>query len=279
MEIINNQRDAATSIGELRQHPVDHRRCIEVRCRCRRFRAAVCTGGVTDRVEQGKPELLGVLLVALHLQHGEPARLPRTVGPGAQQRRLPAAGRSRDDRHLPRRRAIQGSDKITPVDQPGSCWSHRQRPALISTPDTPGAGHAVLAPSVSVPGQRACCQPRANPRFCCQPRESPGSGDDLLPAWRQAWDVPKLAQPPGACSETPGRYRDITSLRRRQRPRSAHPAVGTGPAIRDRACCLTRSTAAGGSRRPGLALLVIATTQLMVVLDATIVNVVLPHVQ
>jgi len=36
-----------------------------------------------DRVEQGQPELLGVLLVALHLQHGKPARLARTVGPGA----------------------------------------------------------------------------------------------------------------------------------------------------------------------------------------------------
>ena len=38
-------------------------------------------------------------------------------------------------------------------------------------------------------------------------------------------------------------------------------------------------TAGGGSRRPGLALVVIATAQLMVVLDATIVNVALPHVQ
>jgi len=39
------------------------------------------------------------------------------------------------------------------------------------------------------------------------------------------------------------------------------------------------ATAAGGSRRRGLALVVIATAQLMVVLDATIVNVALPHVQ
>src|SRR6266571_5003359 len=39
------------------------------------------------------------------------------------------------------------------------------------------------------------------------------------------------------------------------------------------------ATANGGSRRLGLALLVIATAQLMVVLDATIVNVALPHVQ
>ena len=37
--------------------------------------------------------------------------------------------------------------------------------------------------------------------------------------------------------------------------------------------------AGGGNRRRGLALLVIATAQLMVVLDATIVNVALPHVQ
>src|SRR5215468_4747709 len=38
-------------------------------------------------------------------------------------------------------------------------------------------------------------------------------------------------------------------------------------------------TTAGGPRRLGLALLVLATAQLMVVLDATIVNVALPHIQ
>ena len=36
---------------------------------------------------------------------------------------------------------------------------------------------------------------------------------------------------------------------------------------------------AGGGPRPGLALLVLAAAQLMVVLDATIVNVALPHIQ
>ncbi|HYV80539.1 MAG TPA: MFS transporter, partial [Streptosporangiaceae bacterium] len=46
-------------------------------------------------------------------------------------------------------------------------------------------------------------------------------------------------------------------------PRSASPGV----------------TAGGGNRRLGLALLVIATAQLMVVLDGTIVNVALPHIQ
>jgi hypothetical protein len=39
------------------------------------------------------------------------------------------------------------------------------------------------------------------------------------------------------------------------------------------------ATAGGGNRRLGLALVVIATAQLMVVLDATIVNVALPHIQ
>jgi EmrB/QacA subfamily drug resistance transporter len=42
---------------------------------------------------------------------------------------------------------------------------------------------------------------------------------------------------------------------------------------------VTGRTASGGSRRLGLALVVIATAQLMVVLDATIVNVALPHIQ
>ena len=95
----------------------------------------VVAGGLTDRAEQGQPELLGVVLVALHLHDGEPVRLARTVGPGTQQRRLPAAGRSRDDRHLPRRRAIQSGEKITPVDQPERSSIHRQRPALVPAPD------------------------------------------------------------------------------------------------------------------------------------------------
>ena len=40
-----------------------------------------------------------------------------------------------------------------------------------------------------------------------------------------------------------------------------------------------RTAASGGQHRLGLALLVLATAQLMVVLDATIVNVALPHIQ
>ena len=79
-------------------------------------------------------EMLGVLLVPSHLHDSEPMPLTRAVCPGAQQRRLPAAGLRRDDTPSPPPRDKRG-EKITPVDQPGGCPSHRQRPALVSTPD------------------------------------------------------------------------------------------------------------------------------------------------
>ena len=57
----------------------------------------------------------------------------------------------------------------------------------------------------------------------------------------------------------------------------AQPAPGP-PSVTGRAAS-PGTTVGGRNRRLGLALLVIATAQLMVVLDATIVNVALPHVQ
>jgi hypothetical protein len=56
------------------------------------------------------------------------------------------------------------------------------------------------------------------------------------------------------------------------------PIVRSAQSEAARAASLA-ATADGGNRRLGLALLVIATAQLMVVLDATIVNVALPHIQ
>jgi hypothetical protein len=38
---------------------------------------------MTDRVEEGQPEVLGVLLVAPHLHDSEPVRLTRAVCPRA----------------------------------------------------------------------------------------------------------------------------------------------------------------------------------------------------
>ena len=51
------------------------------------------------------------------------------------------------------------------------------------------------------------------------------------------------------------------------------------PAVTDRAVASRSATGERGHRHLGLALVVIATAQLMVVLDATIVNVALPHIQ
>ncbi len=56
------------------------------------------------------------------------------------------------------------------------------------------------------------------------------------------------------------------------------PTTGSAQSATGRAASPS-ATAGGGNRRLGLALLVIATAQLMVVLDATIVNVALPHIQ
>jgi hypothetical protein len=135
VQIIDDHNDAALMVCELREHPVDYRALLELGCRCWRLRPAGCAAGVTDRVEQGKPEKLGVLLVALYLDHGNPVPLARSISLGAQRRRLPAASRRRDDRHLPRHRAIQGGEKITPVDQPGGCQSHLHGPAFVRTRD------------------------------------------------------------------------------------------------------------------------------------------------
>jgi EmrB/QacA subfamily drug resistance transporter len=56
-------------------------------------------------------------------------------------------------------------------------------------------------------------------------------------------------------------------------------APTTRPAQSGTGRAASPAATAGGNRRLGLALLVIATAQLMVVLDATIVNVALPHIQ
>src|SRR6266481_9871373 len=63
-----------------------------------------------------------------------------------------------------------------------------------------------------------------------------------------------------------------------------HQAVRRNPLMSETRSKTARAAAPGGvaaagGPRPGLALLVLAAAQLMVVLDATIVNVALPHIQ
>ena len=144
VEIINHQRDVVAGIGEFREHP------STIACSLKSGVAADGSASLaaprqTDRVEQSQPELLGILLIPLHLHDSKPVRLTGTVGPRPQQRRLPAAGRSRDDRHFLRRRAIKSGEKIIPVDQPGVIRATvKGLPWYLRL--TPGVGVAILVP-------------------------------------------------------------------------------------------------------------------------------------
>src|ERR1035438_4575019 len=119
MDIVDHQHDATTMLGEFQQHPVNHRLPVEVRRRSWRL-ILDRAGSLTDGVEQGKPEKLCILLVMPHRHRSDAMRLIRAVCPGAQQRCLPAASRRRDDRHLPRCRAVETGEEIVASDHSGS---------------------------------------------------------------------------------------------------------------------------------------------------------------
>jgi len=115
MDIVDRQHDATTMLAELQKHPVGHCPPVEVRRRRRRLIPGRA-GSLTYGVEQRKPENLRTLLFVPHRHEGDAIRLIRTVCPGARQRRLPAAGRRRDNRHLLRCRAVEASDEIVASD-------------------------------------------------------------------------------------------------------------------------------------------------------------------
>src|SRR5712671_5732382 len=115
-------------LSELRMNPAGDGLLVEVGCRGQLFTFAGRAGGPPDGAEDGEPELLGVLLVALHLDDCQSVRLTRPVRPGPQQRGLAAACGARDKRYLGLRRAIEGCEKVPALNQPRSC---RTRLSLI----------------------------------------------------------------------------------------------------------------------------------------------------
>jgi len=146
---------------------------------------------MTDRWRQGKPEKLGVVLVALDLHDSS----PNSPDPDCQAKRatatdLPLAGRA--ERIVTSRRRATQSARSCPVDQPGGCWSHLHTPVpppwcVLLTP--------FLAPSRSVPGQRPHCPSGTCPRS----RESPGSCEDLSPAGGEPGSVANARTAAGDC--------------------------------------------------------------------------------
>jgi diketogulonate reductase-like aldo/keto reductase len=83
-------------------------------------------------------------------------------------------------------RPLHNGEKIAPVDQPGSCLSHLQRPASISTPGTTAsATQSRHRPSRSQATVRAVNGARTSRPALPRSGESPRSGDDQSPAWWQ----------------------------------------------------------------------------------------------
>ena len=121
MQVIDDQEGAVAMLGELRQNSLADGRFIEIGCRCQLFAFAGRARGVPDGAEDGKPELLGVLLIASHLHDCQPVRLTRPICPSPEQRSLAAACGGRDKRYLRCRRAIQGREKVSALNRLQGC--------------------------------------------------------------------------------------------------------------------------------------------------------------
>src|ERR1022692_2735422 len=127
VQVINDQEGAIAMLGQFRQNSLADGRFVEVGCRGQLLAFAGRARGVPDGAEDGKPELLGVLLVALHLQDCQPVRLTWPTCPGPEQRSLAAACGGRDKRYLRCRRAIQGREKFSALNQPLGCRTRLSR--------------------------------------------------------------------------------------------------------------------------------------------------------
>src|SRR5258706_7149986 len=103
--------------------PIDHGRTVEVRRGGRWFRANRCGRELAYSGEQGEPEELGVVLVALHVDSRDPVLLGTSARPGLQQRCLSAAGGRGDNGDSARDCAVQRALKIVSVDDSYIYWT------------------------------------------------------------------------------------------------------------------------------------------------------------
>ncbi len=121
VQIIDDEERTLALLRELGQDPLADSCLVEVRRRRPLLPVTRCAGCLSEGGKHGKPELLGVLLVALHLDDCHPVAPAGAVCPRPQQRGLPAAGRGRDQRYLCSRRAIEGSNEFRALNQSRSC--------------------------------------------------------------------------------------------------------------------------------------------------------------
>src|SRR5260370_8099893 len=105
-------------LSEFRTNTVRDGPLVEVGCRRQLLALDERAGGLPDGDEDGEPELMRVLLVAPHLNHCQSIPPTGPIRPGPQQRGLAAACGARDKRYLRFRRAIEGPQKLSPLNQP-----------------------------------------------------------------------------------------------------------------------------------------------------------------
>ena len=127
MQVIDDQDEAIAGLLELGQHLVYHGATAQAGCHRRQlltaFFASACRG--PDRAQHGEPEELHVVLARPYGHEGDTAIPTLVVRPGAQQRRLPGAGRRRDNRDRLLGCPVQGGHQVVTVDQPRFCPARR----------------------------------------------------------------------------------------------------------------------------------------------------------
>ncbi len=75
---------------------------------------------IGERVDHREPEMLGILFAALDRNPGDRLIGARPLGPGAEQHRLAAAGRSADERHPARRACREPLEQCLAAHQPAA---------------------------------------------------------------------------------------------------------------------------------------------------------------
>jgi hypothetical protein len=123
VQVVDDEEEGSAGRRDLGEDLVHHGAAVEAGGHDRRLRGVPGTGRGTDRVQQGQPEQLRVLLARPYGHERDTAVLSRPVDPCAQERRLSAAGGRGDHRHLLLGRAVQGGEQVAAVDEtgPGRC--------------------------------------------------------------------------------------------------------------------------------------------------------------
>jgi hypothetical protein len=126
LQVVDDQDEAITGLLKLGQHLVHQGAAACAGCHRRQLRTAVAgTFRGPDRAQHGEPEKLHIMLARPYGQESDTAILTRPARPRSQQRRLPGAGRRRDNRDLLLGCPAQGGNQIMPENQPRLCPARR----------------------------------------------------------------------------------------------------------------------------------------------------------